>query len=406
MLETFRQYGLERLAESGELARFFEAHARHFLAVAEAGERALLGPYQSDWLDRLEAERDNFRAVLTRCCDSVLSEDSRQDIGPTLARNLFLFWNMGGHMSEGADWLALMAGIAKSSATPAVVFCHSGAGYFKFVLGHRVVGLSLADRAIQLSEELMDSGTCGWARYLRACVLLFSGDFAACERDSRLAVVHADETVIAGLQALSRAMLGAALLNQGKVDDASEQLSRALELARNLRDCWVTGLCLAYSGQLAMQCGDHPLAEKHFQESIRLFEQINNHTSKLRPANLLGQLAHRQGDGVQARIRYERNLIAAREAGWLEHMASAIVGLAMAATLSKLYEPAVQLFAAADSLRSGAGVDPPPFQKAEEERQIAAIRVSLAASVFDSNWVRGTTMTIDEAVGYALSVAE
>jgi hypothetical protein len=88
--------------------------------------------------------------------------------------------------------------------------------------------------------------------------------------------------------------------------------------------------------------------------------------------------------------------------GWtLEHLANALGGLAMAAVLSKQYEQAAHLFGAAHSLRSTAGLDPPPLQKHDEERQIATIRANLVGSVFDANWQRGTSMTTDEAVEYA-----
>jgi tetratricopeptide (TPR) repeat protein len=304
-------------------------------------------------------------------------------------------------MREGADWMASMAGISTSSVKPAVVFCLSGSGYFKYVLGDREVGRLLADRAVELSDELVDSKTRGWVHHMRAAVHLFSGDFAAGERDARLAVASADETDVDGLRALARMLLGAALLSLGETGAAGEQLRQALVLARTLQECWVTGFCLAFSGQLAMQCDEHALAESQLQESIRLFERIDNHTSILRPANLLGQLALRQGDSAKARLQYERNLITAHAAGWLEHLASALGGLAMAAVLSKQYEQAAQLFGAAHSLRSSAGLDPPPLQKHDEERQIATIRANLVESVFEATWQRGTTMTTDEAVAYA-----
>jgi predicted ATPase len=64
MLETLREYAMERLGISSEADAVRNAHTAHFMALAEEGEQKLLTGEQKEWLVRLEREHDNLRAAL------------------------------------------------------------------------------------------------------------------------------------------------------------------------------------------------------------------------------------------------------------------------------------------------------------------------------------------------------
>ncbi|NYH54897.1 putative ATPase [Nocardiopsis arvandica] len=64
MLDTIREYGLERLASTDRLHGARAAHAACFLDLAERAEPHLRGPGQTEWLARLSADRDNLLAAL------------------------------------------------------------------------------------------------------------------------------------------------------------------------------------------------------------------------------------------------------------------------------------------------------------------------------------------------------
>ena len=69
MLETIREYGLERLAASGEEEELRRRHADYYLAFAEEAARGIYTPATALWLDRLEADHDNLRAALRWCIE-------------------------------------------------------------------------------------------------------------------------------------------------------------------------------------------------------------------------------------------------------------------------------------------------------------------------------------------------
>jgi predicted ATPase len=64
MLETIRQYALERLEQTGDLDDTRRKHAEHYAAFAERAREQLDGPAHLTALDLLEAEHDNLRAAL------------------------------------------------------------------------------------------------------------------------------------------------------------------------------------------------------------------------------------------------------------------------------------------------------------------------------------------------------
>jgi len=101
MLETVREYAMERLEESGELGRLRQRHAAYFLELAEEEERASQGPLQRVWLDRLETEHDNLRTALAW---SLASKDDTR-MGLRLTGALSHFWYVREHHSEARMWL-------------------------------------------------------------------------------------------------------------------------------------------------------------------------------------------------------------------------------------------------------------------------------------------------------------
>ncbi len=175
MLETIREYALERLAANGETEETSRRHAGYYLALAEAAEPELRGPAQGVWLTRLETEHDNLRAALHWSLESGAEETALR-----LGGALWRFWYMHGHLSEGRRWLEMA--LAKSSAVPASVQAKvfNGAGnlaygqsdYARAAAWHEAslaLQRDLGDKA-GLAASLTNLGNIAWSQgdYVRA----------------------------------------------------------------------------------------------------------------------------------------------------------------------------------------------------------------------------------------------
>src|SRR5829696_1967513 len=109
MLETIREFGLERLAASGEESATRSAHAAHYLALAEQAEPHLIASGSAAWVERLAIERDNLHTAVAW---ALRTGDAAAVL--RLAGTILSFAYARGEPREGQRWLetALAAGSA------------------------------------------------------------------------------------------------------------------------------------------------------------------------------------------------------------------------------------------------------------------------------------------------------
>src|SRR5207248_155991 len=109
-----REYASEKQREAGEEEAARVSHLKYFVRFAETAEQFLSGPEQQSWLERLECDRDNFRAALDWC----KSHPNGAELGLRLAASLSRFWQIRGDLTEGRRYLGeLMASAAEPQDT-------------------------------------------------------------------------------------------------------------------------------------------------------------------------------------------------------------------------------------------------------------------------------------------------
>jgi predicted ATPase/class 3 adenylate cyclase len=111
MLVTIREFALEKLVASDELAAIRRRHRNAYLALAERAAPEIQGNDQRRWLDLLELEHDNLRAAL----ECAISEGA-VDEASRLIFALWRFWQVRGYLREGRTWAERV--LALPSADP------------------------------------------------------------------------------------------------------------------------------------------------------------------------------------------------------------------------------------------------------------------------------------------------
>ena len=101
LLETIREFALERLRAHGEEALLHQRHYAAYLQLFRTGDSYLRGPEAAAWFARLELEQDNLRAALQWAFDAARYADV-----VWLKMACSWFWHQRGRWQEIGRWLA------------------------------------------------------------------------------------------------------------------------------------------------------------------------------------------------------------------------------------------------------------------------------------------------------------
>ncbi len=232
MLEMVREFGLERLAASGEEAAVRAAHAAHFLALAE---RAVLEPHGDTaiypWLPVLDDEHPNLRAALGWLAGA-------DDAGAflRLATRLSQFWYLRGHFSEGRRWLE--EAVARAGGAPPALRAAAlyGAGRLAHYQGDDARAVPLLEEALGLARCVDGSWLTPTALLLLGVVAEDRGQYARAEPPLQEALALYREGGHAGLASLTLGHLGIVAYGRGDLVRADQTLEEALALARTSGD--------------------------------------------------------------------------------------------------------------------------------------------------------------------------
>ena len=398
MLETLREYALEKLVSSGERDRTHRAHAAYFLVLAEEGSAALTSSEQPEWLKRFATEHDNFRVTL-----AWLTERGEAEWGLRLALALFHFWERGEHLAEGRRRLDALLALPSSRA----------------ILERRAQAMFDAGVLASTQQDLER----GRALH-RECLAIYE------ELGDRRGVV-------VSLVALANQAVAAADL-----DHARSLLEQSLDVWRELGDRAGFARSLSNLGLVARRKGRFEEARIHYRHTAELFEHLGDRLSRAWAVNHEGDVARDQADLAAAETLYREALATFRELGDSWGIGSSLADLAAVArdrreyaTARQLYRDAlanfvalehwrgiarlfeslaclsadegqlergVRLAAAAAALRDRVGAPPPPAAEAELGPSLKVLRERLGAETARAVWLEGAAMSVEEAIQVAV----
>ena len=357
MLETIREYGLERLAAAGEE---HDARCRHLhwsLALAERAEPELIGADQQEWFARLEIEHDNLRAALGW---AIARDDATTAL--RMGGALYRFWATEGLYEEGRRWLEQALALDDGEPSEPRGNALLGAGVMAFFQGEYEWAAIVWDEALSL--------------------------FCGLGHTRGVAYSHGNLGLVADAQ--------------GDYARAKASYDAALTLFRELDDRTFIAYMLHNLGLIAYFETQYGQATTLFSESLALVRALGDQNSVAMTLGNLGLVAFAQGDYDRARELHEESLALGRSLSNKPWLARGIEHFALVAAATRQAERAARLFGAAAAMRAELGASIPPNDREFNERHIAAASAQLGAAAFAAAWAEGEAMSPDEAIAYAL----
>ena len=171
MLDTVREYVLEQLAESGELAAARGAHAEYFATLADEARVELRGPEWLRWERRLELENDNLWAALA------YARDAPDACHRDPARDARLVLRLAERVSEGRRFLDLALSATRDDAPVELrIELLAGLCYLATEELDLDAALAAGERALALAATGAAPRQLGLAQLTLALALAQSGD--------------------------------------------------------------------------------------------------------------------------------------------------------------------------------------------------------------------------------------
>jgi predicted ATPase len=355
MLQTVREYALERLAESGEREQAERAHAEHFAGVVRDVAAALIGPESRRAFLRIDADRANVRAALAYAANT-----GDVELEVALCAWLTPYW---------------LARAAFAEATQAVES-------------------AVAHSAGRVVPE-------------RVRVLVASAMLARTRADFDTAYARIDEAEreaggdMAGLARAYRER-GAIAYDRGDVPGAEAATERAYEAAKATGDDDLVARSLNNLAVFAYMQRHYERAATLYAESLRPFARTGDRIGITRALMNLGRLHLTTGDLDRARVLAERALAMWFALGDEWDATDSLDDLAMVALAHGEAATAAEVFAASAAMRDRLGARLPLSEMADYERRAAEIAAALTAEEHAAARARGVALDFAGAVRLAL----
>jgi predicted ATPase len=394
MLETLREYALEKLEVSGEAALTKRAHAAYYLVLAEENAMESSETEGAGWLERLALEHDNFRAGL-----EWLTENGNAEWGLRLGTALFRFWEVCEYLAEGRDRLGRLLKLTDAGAnTKLRMRALFSAGVLAGEQGDYASAAALINESQDIAQALGDKTGVAVSQNALAVFARDRGDVEVAhilfEASLSLWRELGDQKAVA--RALSN--LANVVKLRGEYARARTLYMECLSIFRELGDQMGIAWSLNYQGDVAHDQGDSDAARTLYEQGLAIFRQVDDRWGIAGTLADLGSLAREKGDYATARSLYRESINFFQELNHRRGIARLLEYFACLAAAQLEAERSLRLAGAAAAIRQNIGAPLTPAEQAKLETSLQAARQTLPNKVGATAWLEGWALPAERAI--------
>jgi tetratricopeptide (TPR) repeat protein len=341
----------------GEETEIRNRHLTYYFSLAEKASRELRGPDQVEWLRYLTSMRDDLRSALDWVIETQQTEAALQ-----MGTYLSWFWFRRSDLGEGRRWLEKVVNLPEAPQYPywysdvlvQLALCtwlHVGAGKAR----------PFVEEAISVAQGHDDKRSVAWASVILGLVLIYEDDFTS----------------------------------------AQAMIAKSKTFFRSVHDEWGYADAVLCQALGAFLKGDLTISLALHEESLAVFRQLGDKYFQNTALRFIGLIWVKQNNLKRGWEALREALLLAHEIDSKYEIAAAINNIADVALAEGDPARAVYLYWASRNINDSIGV----WQHEDEanfEDQLARCRILLSEPEFKASVAEGRTMTMEQAVAYAL----
>ncbi len=361
LLDTVRQFGLERLRDIGEEDILRRRHRDWYLRLAEHGDAEWFGPHQVEWFTRLRLDHANLRVALNYC----LTTPGERLAGLRMATTLWFYWIACGFVAEGCHWIerALELNAEPTPERAKALWVDGDMAAFQ---GDNRAALRVLEESRDLAQRLGDEPDLAYATQMLGLAALGRGDMLQADALLRDALMrHQALGQFDANVAVCPVMLAYAAVGRGDFDRAVRLSNECQVMSQQHGDIWARSWALWALSLVEWYRGRSHEAAAYARECLRIKHIFHDVLGMAFALDMLGWTAAVAGQSERAAV-----LLGAAQETWL--------------TMGQPQADAAALIESRD-------------------RSEAAARSALGDGAFDEAFKRGTNLDVNQAVDYALA---
>jgi predicted ATPase/class 3 adenylate cyclase len=407
LLETIRQYARDKLLESGEAAEMRNRHLDYHVQLTENAETQLYGGQALKWVNRFESEYDNLRAAIEWGMDHNVMAVLR------MAGALPNFWFRRGYESEGINWihealervkaLPEVEGAAARERLAIIAKSWQSVSFMAFSQGNMLLASEAAATCAAYARQLGDKRLLATVLTFEAASKMMSGGFQNADAIMDEVLSAANESNDQYAIGMAYGMFGTRMIMAGKDDDESRAMvAKGLAALKNNQNRFGHTMVLFGIAMGARFNHHFDEARARFAPLIPVFHDMGDHHRTNMVRSEMAHMERLEGRHEKAEAMYRETILEWKRLGHRAAIANQLECFAFIAKAHERPERAAKLFGAAEALREKINIHMTDMERIEYEREVDDLKANTDGKVFTSVWAEGRSMTMEQAIQFAL----